>query len=115
MGRNYKFKNPEEVYFVSFAVVEWLDVYTRSEYKDILIEYKEFTENKVTWLEGKNTIELYNDKFVWDIINYIHNNPVESGLVRCSHEWIYSSATNYQELESIIEVETLTQRLETIK
>jgi putative transposase len=87
----------------------------RPGYKDILIEYKEFTENKVTWLEGKNAIELYNDKFVLDKINYIHNNPVESGLVRCPHEWIYSSATNYQELESIIEVETLTQRLETIK
>ena len=25
MSRNYKFKNPEGLYFVSFAVVEWLD------------------------------------------------------------------------------------------
>jgi hypothetical protein len=25
MSRNYKFHNPEGVYFVSFAVVEWLD------------------------------------------------------------------------------------------
>ena len=24
MGRNYKFKDPEGVYFVSFAVVEWM-------------------------------------------------------------------------------------------
>ena len=24
MSRNYKFKNPEGVYFVSFAVVEWI-------------------------------------------------------------------------------------------
>ena len=24
MSRNYKFKNPEGVYFVSFAVVEWM-------------------------------------------------------------------------------------------
>ena len=29
MSRNYKFKNPEGVYFVSFAVVEWIDVFTR--------------------------------------------------------------------------------------
>ena len=26
MSRNYKFHNPEGLYFVSFAVVEWLDV-----------------------------------------------------------------------------------------
>ena len=33
MSRNYKFHNPDGVYFVSFAVVEWLDVFTRNEYK----------------------------------------------------------------------------------
>lgn len=38
MSRNYKFHNPEGLYFVSFAVVEWLDVFTRNEYKDILVE-----------------------------------------------------------------------------
>ena len=38
MSRNYKFKNPDGVYFVSFAVVEWLDVFTRIEYKEILLD-----------------------------------------------------------------------------
>jgi len=38
MSRNYKFHNPEGVYFISFAVVGWLDVFTREEYKNILIE-----------------------------------------------------------------------------
>lgn len=38
MSRNYKFYNPEGVYFVSFAVVERLDVFTRSEYKDLVID-----------------------------------------------------------------------------
>ena len=32
MSRNYKFQNPEGVYFVSFAVVEWIDVFSRNEY-----------------------------------------------------------------------------------
>ena len=32
------FYNPEGVYFVSFVVVEWLDVFTRNEYKDIIID-----------------------------------------------------------------------------
>jgi len=38
MSRNYKFHNPEGVCFVSFAVVERLDVFTRNEYKYILLE-----------------------------------------------------------------------------
>ena len=38
MSRNYKFHNPEGVYFVSFAVVEWIDVFTRLEYKEILLD-----------------------------------------------------------------------------
>jgi len=38
MSRNYKFYNPEGAYFISFAVVEWLDVFTRVEYKKIIID-----------------------------------------------------------------------------
>ncbi len=38
MSGNYKFYNPEGIYFVSFAVVEWLDVWTRNEYKNIKID-----------------------------------------------------------------------------
>jgi len=61
--------------------------------------------------EGNHAIELFSEKFVWDKINYIHNNPVEAGLVKQAHEWIYSSASNYLDLESIIEVERISQRL----
>jgi REP element-mobilizing transposase RayT len=38
MSRNYKFHNPDGLYFISFAVVEWLDVFTRNEYKDIVLD-----------------------------------------------------------------------------
>ena len=39
------------------------------------------------WQEGNHAIELFNEKFVWDKIKYIHNNPVEAGLVKQAHEW----------------------------
>ncbi len=61
--------------------------------------------------EGNHAIELFSEKFVWDKINSIHNNPVEAGLVNQAHEWVYSSASNYQKLESILEVERISQRL----
>jgi len=49
MSINYKFKNPEGVYFVSFAVVEWIDVFTRNEYKDILLESLRYCQKERGW------------------------------------------------------------------
>ena len=34
MSRNYKFHNPEGLYFISFAVVGWLDVLKATTRKD---------------------------------------------------------------------------------
>lgn len=169
MSRNYKFHNPEGVYFVSFAVVEWLDVFTRNEYKELFLDsltycqqekemeifawcimtnhvhlifrslkfepqvvlgqLKQFTsraiikaikenpkESRKEWLiehfekAGKKSsnvtnyqfwrhdnkpIELWSNKVIFEKLNYIHNNPVEEGLVQYPHEYLYSSARNY--------------------
>ena len=38
MIRKYKFHKPEGIYFVSFATVNWIDVFSRRLYKDILVE-----------------------------------------------------------------------------
>ena len=38
MSRSYKFHDPEGTYFISFATVEWVDVFTRREYKDIIVD-----------------------------------------------------------------------------
>ncbi len=62
MSRNYKFHHPDATYFVSFAVVEWVDVFTRNEYKDILIESLEFCQ-------AKKGMEI----FAWCIMtNHVH-------------------------------------------
>jgi putative transposase len=38
MSRNYKFRDQECLYFVTFTVVNWIDVFTRREYKDIVVD-----------------------------------------------------------------------------
>ena len=38
MSRKYKFTNNQGVYFISFAVVNWIDVFTRIEYFDQVID-----------------------------------------------------------------------------
>ena len=44
MSWNYKFHNPESLYFVSFAVIVWLDVFTRRQYKDLLLESMSYSQ-----------------------------------------------------------------------
>jgi len=38
MSTKYKFHDPDACYFVTFAVVGWIDLFTRNVYKDILLE-----------------------------------------------------------------------------
>lgn len=38
MSRRYKFRDQDELYFVSFSVVNWIDLFIRNEYKNILID-----------------------------------------------------------------------------
>jgi len=38
MSTKYKFRDPEGVYFVTFAVVGWIDLFTRQIYRDILLD-----------------------------------------------------------------------------
>ena len=170
MSRNYKFHNPDGVYFVSFAVVNWLDVFIRKEYKSILIEslrycqqkkgmeifawcimsshvhlvfrsaceqkpelllgdFKRFTSKAIVkaiidnpkesrkefllaqfleagskasnvkgyqfWRHDNKPIELWSNKVIDEKINYVHQNPVEEGLVFRAEDYLYSSAADY--------------------
>lgn len=178
MSLNYKFHNPEGVYFVSFAVVEWLDVFTRNGYKDVILEslrfcqkqkgmeifawcimtnhvhlifrsskgqkpelllgdFKRFTSKKIVnaiqnnpeenrkswlleqfekagnkssnvkkyqfWRHDNKPIELWSNKVIDEKINYIHNNPVEKGLVINPEDYVYSSARDYAGVSGILE------------
>lgn len=49
MGTKYKFLNPSGIYFISFAVVDWIDVFTRNKYKDIIVESLRYCFEKREW------------------------------------------------------------------
>ena len=187
MSRNYKFHNQEGIYFVSFAVVEWLDVLTRNEYKEILLESFTFCQNKkgmeiVTWCimtnhvhlifrivdDGKpqlvlgdfkrftsktlvktikennresrreflldqfkkaaknssnvkeyqfwrhdnKPIEFWSTKVIQEKINYIHQNPVEAGLVFKAENYMYSSAIDYVGENGLLDTITIFRALD---
>ncbi|RKD89858.1 REP-associated tyrosine transposase [Mangrovibacterium diazotrophicum] len=177
MSRNYKFHNPEGVYFISFAVVEWLDVFIRNEYKNIIVDslqycqkekrmqvyawcimsshvhlifksggtqkpelligdFKRFTSKAIVraiienpqesrkefllaqfrkagnnasnvneyqfWRHDNHPIELWSNKVLDEKIDYIHQNPIEAGLVSRAEDYLYSSAVDYAGGQGIV-------------
>jgi putative transposase len=165
----YKIRNKEGIHFITFAVVEWVDVFTRKDYRDIIIEsirhcqkekglllhawclmsnhihlvisaekndagdilrdFKKFTSKQIIkaitehtgesrkdwmleifkkageqnsrntnyqfWRQDNQPKELYSAGFTVQKLNYIHNNPVEAGIVDKPEDYIYSSARDY--------------------
>ena len=157
------------MYFVSFGVVGWVDVFTRQDYRDIVImslqycqsekglviygwcvmsnhvhliisakennvsdvlgDFKKFTskqiikavtehpgERRKEWMlaifreagdnNSRNTNYqfwqqdnlpkiIYTPSFAKQKMEYIHNNPVDAGIVEKAEEYIYSSARDY--------------------
>lgn len=62
MSRNYKFHNPEGLYFISFATVYWLDVFVRELYTDCIV-------NNLNYCVEKKGMEIYG----WCLMtNHIH-------------------------------------------
>ena len=180
MSRNYKFHNKSGLYFVSFATVNWIDVFTRQLYFDVLAEsvsycrsekgmelycycfmpshvhfifrsaneqpsellrdFKRHTSKKVLeaiennpqesrkewllwmferagkknvttskyqfWQHHNKPIELWSEKVIKQKIDYIHNNPIESGFVTNAIDWKYSSARNYQDDHTVLEIDS---------
>ena len=47
------------------------------------------------WRHDNKPIELWSNKVIDERINYIHNNPVEEGLVFRAEDYLYSSAVDY--------------------
>lgn len=64
MGREggYKIRNKAGIHFITFAVVEWIDVFTRKAYRDIVLE-------SIRYCQKEKGLELY----CWCLMsNHIH-------------------------------------------
>jgi REP element-mobilizing transposase RayT len=49
-------------------------------------------KNGQFWQQHNKPIKLWSSEVIDQIVNYIHNNPVESGFVNEPWHWRYSSA-----------------------
>ena len=96
MSRNYKFQNPEGWYFVSFATVFWLSVFTRRIYKDCIVKHLKFCiEEKGmvlgAWIVMSNHVHL--------IFRAKENNP--SDLIKSLK--VYTSKQLQKNIENNIQ------------
>jgi REP element-mobilizing transposase RayT len=178
MSRKYKFRDQDELYFVSFALVYWIDLFIRTEYKEIMLDswkhcqkkkgmelyawcimtshvhmiigsqkdkmegimrdMKTHTskqlkhaiqnhpgESRKEWMmammqdagkrNGNNTdfqlwqqdnhpIELTTSAIMHQKLDYIHDNPVEAGIVEKAEDYLYSSARDYFGMRGLIDI-----------
>ena len=170
MDGGYKIRNQSAIHFITFAVVEWVDVFSRKEYCDIVLEsirfcqrekglllhswcimsnhvhliisaknanlsdilrdFKKYTSKQIIsaiianpkesrkewmleifkregaknsrnkeyqfWRQDNRPMELYSGSFIFQKMNYIHNNAVEAGIVERPEDYLYSSAKDYK-------------------
>ncbi len=52
MGRKYAIRDQEQFHFVTFTVVEWIDVFTRDDYRQLLVESIQFCQKEKGLLVG---------------------------------------------------------------
>ncbi|QCX00766.1 transposase [Aggregatimonas sangjinii] len=77
MSRKYKFHNPTAPYFVSFATVNWIDVFTREVYLKILVD-------SIAYCRKHKGMELFAYCFMPSHIHFIFRDSSEdpTGLLR---------------------------------
>jgi len=59
------------------------------------------------WQHHNKPIELWSTKVIKQKIDYIHNNPVESGFVINPIDWKYSSEKNFSEDSSVLKIDDI--------
>ncbi len=68
--------------------------------KNVTVTHRQF------WQQHNKPIELWTDTVIQQKIEYIHNNPVQSGFVTDPIDWKYSSARNYQDDHTVLEIDS---------
>jgi REP element-mobilizing transposase RayT len=87
--------------FTAKTILEKIQTEPESRREWMLERFKQATEshsrnkNYQFWQYGNHPEEIYSNKFIWSKLDYIHLNPVRSGIVEKASQYIYSGASNY--------------------
>ena len=100
--------------FTANRIIQWVltsNGESRSEWLELNFKYHaKYNSNNSkyqVWKQNNRPKMLLHPKYTMQKINYIHNNPVASGIVRKSEDYIYSSAADYLGEQGLIEVDVV--------
>jgi len=72
-------------------------------------------QNYKVWQDGYHAELLVSNKFIYQKLNYIHNNPVADGIVSRPQDYLFSSVRNNADLDFLIDVIVLPPQLISVK
>lgn len=75
----------------------------RESRKEWLLEHFEPQKGFRFWCGDNKPIELWSNKVIDQKIDYIHQNPVEEGLLFKAEDYLYSSAADYSGQKGLLE------------
>jgi len=119
MSSKYKIQDQDQdqIYFLTFTIVNWLDVFTRIEYKEHTAESrrelflwlfqragKRNKQEYQFWQPGSHPIELNTNELLQQKLDYLHENPVKAGFVSNPEDYLYSSAVDYADGKGLLPV-----------
>lgn len=181
MSEKYKFHNEDGIYFITPTIVNWIDLFTRQAYSELVLDslrycqkekglivhawcimsshlhliisssgkthlsniirdFKKFTSKAIikeiesiaesrkewllrefkaagaplkriikykVWQDGNHPIELDTNKMLEQRLSYLHNNPVEHGIVFRAEDYLYSSAIDYCGGKGLLNIEMI--------
>ena len=97
--------------FKSYTAYELLELLKKKKVNVLLDQFsfykkahKDHTSYQI-WEEGNHPQLIQSDAMMINKIHYIHENPVKRGYVDKAIHWRYSSARDYDSLNSLLEVE----------
>ncbi len=90
----YKIRDQNAIHFITFSVVQWIDVFTRSEYKEILVE-------SVKYCQKEKGLEVKAYCFMPNHVHFIVRAKEDHSLSDILRD--FKKYTSFRMLKAIIE------------
>jgi REP element-mobilizing transposase RayT len=90
--------------FTSKAVLKAIAENDRESRKEWLLDQFKTEDGNRFWRADNKPIELWSNAVIDQKLNYIHQNPVEEGLVFRAEDYVYSSATDYAGNNGLLDI-----------
>ena len=83
------------------------NIESRKDWMRMVFEYHgkfKKKQERQLWTHENHAELLDSERFISQKLDYIHNNPVKSGIVQNPEDFLYSSAKNYAGMDGVIDV-----------